>query len=291
MNIGRNKLCPCGSGKKYKKCCGPHPNATYEDRYDRINPILFNKEIAYKGKIGDQRKQFCEKYIRYKQHRMRIINEELENEMSEKGLIITCHEGCIYCCFQHIASSLQESEAIVYYLYGNDEAFSNFTQNYPIWRESFRKHESLLEDIGRLHSEPSNLGPTEEWRKAVDGAAWEYSRLNIPCPFLMEGSCSIYEVRPWCCASVVATSPADWCAGANEKVPKTCIVDIDYTEEPPYFRNHDAHAFSNTPIGVYQILVSGTKWISQIPGLENLHRAFISDPEVISAASNYSELR
>ena len=20
--VGRNKLCPCGSGKKYKKCCG-----------------------------------------------------------------------------------------------------------------------------------------------------------------------------------------------------------------------------------------------------------------------------
>ncbi len=22
MKIGRNDLCPCGSGKKYKKCCG-----------------------------------------------------------------------------------------------------------------------------------------------------------------------------------------------------------------------------------------------------------------------------
>ncbi|MGO9232937.1 MAG: SEC-C metal-binding domain-containing protein [Methylocella sp.] len=21
MNVGRNDLCPCGSGKKYKKCC------------------------------------------------------------------------------------------------------------------------------------------------------------------------------------------------------------------------------------------------------------------------------
>ncbi|OZV12284.1 hypothetical protein CIW83_09295 [Tissierella sp. P1] len=21
--IGRNESCPCGSGKKYKKCCGP----------------------------------------------------------------------------------------------------------------------------------------------------------------------------------------------------------------------------------------------------------------------------
>ncbi|MDD4439163.1 MAG: SEC-C metal-binding domain-containing protein [Tissierellia bacterium] len=26
--IGRNEPCPCGSGKKYKKCCGMHKNAT-----------------------------------------------------------------------------------------------------------------------------------------------------------------------------------------------------------------------------------------------------------------------
>jgi preprotein translocase subunit SecA len=25
-NIGRNDLCPCGSGKKYKKCCGSPAN-------------------------------------------------------------------------------------------------------------------------------------------------------------------------------------------------------------------------------------------------------------------------
>jgi len=25
--VGRNDLCPCGSGKKYKKCCGANVNA------------------------------------------------------------------------------------------------------------------------------------------------------------------------------------------------------------------------------------------------------------------------
>jgi uncharacterized protein YecA (UPF0149 family) len=24
VTIGRNGSCPCGSGKKYKKCCGAH---------------------------------------------------------------------------------------------------------------------------------------------------------------------------------------------------------------------------------------------------------------------------
>ena len=26
--IGRNEPCPCGSGKKYKKCCGMNKNVT-----------------------------------------------------------------------------------------------------------------------------------------------------------------------------------------------------------------------------------------------------------------------
>ena len=28
MNPGRNQLCPCGSGKKFKLCCLPHLEAT-----------------------------------------------------------------------------------------------------------------------------------------------------------------------------------------------------------------------------------------------------------------------
>jgi len=27
LKVGRNDLCPCGSGKKYKKCCGGHTAA------------------------------------------------------------------------------------------------------------------------------------------------------------------------------------------------------------------------------------------------------------------------
>ena len=34
MKIKRNQKCPCGSGKKYKKCCY---NTDYEKRITRIN--------------------------------------------------------------------------------------------------------------------------------------------------------------------------------------------------------------------------------------------------------------
>ena len=31
QKIGRNEPCPCGSGKKYKNCCGANPNLVNKD--------------------------------------------------------------------------------------------------------------------------------------------------------------------------------------------------------------------------------------------------------------------
>jgi uncharacterized protein YecA (UPF0149 family) len=30
INVGRNEPCPCGSGRKYKKCCGSNANPTLQ---------------------------------------------------------------------------------------------------------------------------------------------------------------------------------------------------------------------------------------------------------------------
>jgi len=41
MSIGRNKPCPCGSGKKFKMCCGP---AIYKRVHDALDPnVQFRK--------------------------------------------------------------------------------------------------------------------------------------------------------------------------------------------------------------------------------------------------------
>lgn len=51
--VGRNELCPCGSGKKYKNCCYDKYNETYElsasemsqIRYGTKTPESFKKAI------------------------------------------------------------------------------------------------------------------------------------------------------------------------------------------------------------------------------------------------------
>ena len=49
MKIGRNQPCPCGSGKKYKKCCLNKPR---EDNKKTKNPEI-NKKLL---NIYDNRK-------------------------------------------------------------------------------------------------------------------------------------------------------------------------------------------------------------------------------------------
>lgn len=47
MNIGRNDLCFCGSGKKYKKCCivkTQNPQIIWKDNFDKIDIKIDKKE-------------------------------------------------------------------------------------------------------------------------------------------------------------------------------------------------------------------------------------------------------
>ena len=38
--IGRNQKCPCGSGHKYKKCCGKPPTEEQKERFRKLQQIF-----------------------------------------------------------------------------------------------------------------------------------------------------------------------------------------------------------------------------------------------------------
>ena len=61
--LGRNELCPCGSGKKYKRCC-------------------LNKDVVVDRagrKVGTAQKQYSELYTRiYEYSRQDKFKEEYE---------------------------------------------------------------------------------------------------------------------------------------------------------------------------------------------------------------------
>lgn len=287
--IGRNSPCPCGSGKKYKRCCGKsNPTVPIKGKPQR-DYLTLNEVIAYKGKVGKMREDFCKRYIEYKKEVIENIEKDLTEKVAARGETITCHKGCSYCCSQYIAGTLQEVEAIVYYLYKHETALNSFTRIYPEWRAKVRENEAVFTRVKEAFNELSSSGPTVENQQNYLEASRLYLNQNIPCPFLDNDICSIYEVRPWPCASVVAVTPGEWCSPANAN---TCDVRMSNLlplppSEMPYFRKTSDYVLLPIPLGIYEILNGGFIWLSDIPGLEGLDKAALTDPIVQPIIQRY----
>src|SRR4030067_3467342 len=89
LAIGRNDPCPCGSGKKYKKCHGTAPGG-YSTPERAVDYLAISREIAYKGKIGQMRKDFCISYMKRKQEVIDGIEKTQLEMAAAKGESITC---------------------------------------------------------------------------------------------------------------------------------------------------------------------------------------------------------
>lgn len=54
MTVGRNEPCPCGSGKKHKKCClntGPDPISYMKQKLDRFHDRIVGELLRHAGKV------------------------------------------------------------------------------------------------------------------------------------------------------------------------------------------------------------------------------------------------
>lgn len=244
-----------------------------------IDFIKLSREIAYRGKIGRRREEFCTEYIKHKKVLITRISKMQNDEAKAAGESITCRRGCPYssCCMEYVDATVQECEAIVYYLYHNEKALRLFLSNYPSWRQKVK----MIEDIFRACKERSST--FMEVRQRDMGEAGErYFRQKIPCPFLENNLCSIYEVRPYACAGYYVTSPLSHC-------------DPDYSGEVPVKRHLPSLEVLNTEFyyeglerpfllcmqeAVYGILEQGYFYLSAIPGLEGLDREAIRDRKI-----------
>ena len=85
MKTGRNEPCPCGSGKKYKKCCLYKPD---EQRF--AEAIMYSSEnIRNEARIKQclhPNKDECDGKI-IKAHA--IQNNRILNKISDNGIVIT----------------------------------------------------------------------------------------------------------------------------------------------------------------------------------------------------------
>ena len=259
------------------------------DKKDHMELFEIKRDIAYAGKIGREREAFCIQYIRRKQERLDEISIAHSKTAAEKGEEISCHKGCSFCCLQYVEATIQECEAIVYYLYKEQSVLSNFLQKYPKWR----KRATSISDPDRKIEGNQYLEIASDSAEKLQQTYIEEEKRygpRVPCPFLDAQICSIYEVRPYACAALISTTPTDWCNPLNPNEPSyyryvrpDLISGLSF-----YYGSLHRSVSSSMPMMVYGILKRGYFFLSKVTDFNNLEYEAMSDPEVRSILQKYS---
>ncbi len=246
-----------------------------------VNSFILNREIAYAGDIGRKRRDYCVEFIKKKQDVIKEIQDSQAEAVKAKGEKITCHKGCDYCCHFYMHANIQECEAIVYYLYNNNNVYEAYIKNYTEWRKKLSENGDIFKNCARLWYEKGKQDAGQKEELAFSEESNRYRDQDIACPFLVDGSCSIYEVRPYLCVGTVASTPSEWCARSNPNTPNiyktqtSAIFDKSF-----YHKELNDYIFNFFPITVYYILESGYKMLGMITGLSELEDIALKDPEV-----------
>lgn len=122
------------------------------------------------------------------------------------GQTISCQMGCAACCRMLVPLSPPEAFALREYV----EQLPENRRAHLLTRLSETK--DRLTEAGlwdRLNSvaEADRPIPDEE----LDPLNRSYYAVRIPCPYLENEMCSIYEARPAACRELLVTSPAELC--------------------------------------------------------------------------------
>ena len=170
---------------------------------------------ARRGSYGAWRRDFCREYGAIASRICREAYEGHKTYLDSLGTAITCRRGCAYCCSHYISISLGHGLVIADYLYAHPEALEAFLGRYEKWRHATAGAPAL-----RTLEQYTTFSAVV--RGTPQALLDDYAGLGVPCPFLAGGACSIYPVRPICCASHFSISPPQRCREGSPEQPLIC---------------------------------------------------------------------
>lgn len=125
---------------------------------------------------------------------------------TETGQTISCRIGCAACCRMLVPLSAPEAFALRDYV----RQLPVDRQTLLLSRLSDTKDRLIREGLwSQLNdtAEASTMAQDEE----LESINRSYYALRVPCPYLENDLCSIYETRPAACRELLVTSPAELC--------------------------------------------------------------------------------
>jgi hypothetical protein len=119
---------------------------------------------------------------------------------------ISCRKGCAACCRMLVPVSAPEAFALQEYVEELPKDRRTLLLNRLSDTKERLKREGLWDRLADV-AEATRPVPDEE----LDPINQSYYALRIPCPYLEDEMCSIYEARPAACRELLVTSPAELC--------------------------------------------------------------------------------
>lgn len=121
------------------------------------------------------------------------------------GRQVSCSKGCGVCCRQLVPLSPPEAIMLAELVISMTKDIRTRIQNRFATTVRQLEHSGLLEKLARLQ-DSSSLSDED-----MQALTKEYFLQQIPCPFLENECCSIYEFRPSRCREYLVISPPKHC--------------------------------------------------------------------------------
>ena len=134
---------------------------------------------------------------------VKVSSEISQEYFTEQGKPISCKAGCGICCRQRVPLAEFEAHRLRRLVDAMPE---------PRRAEIIARFQAVEERVREARDTITLDEDTPLSLKEMAQRAGAYFRLMIPCPFLENESCSIYDERPLKCREYLVTSPAENCA-------------------------------------------------------------------------------
>ncbi|MEM8784885.1 MAG: hypothetical protein AAGF19_03435 [Pseudomonadota bacterium] len=217
-----------------------------------------------KGAYGEWRKAYCAEYRRLMARTREAAHERFTQDLKSRGGTIRCEAGCTFCCHQYLTVSLAQGLVIVDHLYSNKILLRNFLRRYALWQDKASDKAGELDRI-RTHSVAHHV-PAEQVITETRALTSQYFLAGIACPFLVDNKCSIYEVRPPSCASLVSLSEPTHCAPDALHTPELRKIALSDGELVQLIGLGDPRLMMyelSLPVMVYRLLTEGGEALMQ----------------------------
>lgn len=140
-----------------------------------------------------------------------------ERALNNAGKKISCRAGCGACCRQYVPISAMEARRLIEYV-------GRFPE--PRKTEVLARFARAAEAIRAAGLADLLARASEASLPEVEHATAAYFRLGIPCPFLENESCSIYEERPLICREYLVSTPPELCAQLSPQIDSVRLAAI-----------------------------------------------------------------